>query len=500
MFICWKYTRQYLISIITFSLLGSLLIADWSSQDYVAPDAAFYLLHTRGWELLAGAIIAKFELDVGRHPNKILDAVMPTTGIFLIAYAIVFYDSEIQHPSFFTVIPIFGSVIIIWFCKPGELVSNILASRVFVGVGLISYSLYLWHFPFLVFLRLFNIGELPAHTNYWLLPILFILSILSWKYVEAPFRDKNRVSSRNLIKIMLGVWSLIIVTGTIFYLYDGFPKRMDFPKELEKSFEMNKELKECNKRFSSEEEFDKIFCSISKKKHGNIDFMLFGDSHANAAISGFKQFADANNLRGNLAFGGACPPLLGYNRSRCETLINKIYNYVENNNIKTVFLVSNWGFLFLPMVDAETGISASSKSELSSLIEKSFKYTVKQYNKIGVKVVFMGRVPTQNYKAREIYKNIYMLPEYLREKALNELHVKRNNHREYNKYFHTLFSDYKSDNIAYLDPTDYFCDEDKCPVGSLVKSLYWDHDHISNEGAKHIFQLLEDNKRLYLQD
>jgi peptidoglycan/LPS O-acetylase OafA/YrhL len=82
--IFWKYAKKYLLSIIALMLLGSLLLAHWSSQNYRAPAAAFYLLPTRGWELLAGAVLAKVEIETGRPSHKILDAVMPAIGIFLI--------------------------------------------------------------------------------------------------------------------------------------------------------------------------------------------------------------------------------------------------------------------------------------------------------------------------------------------------------------------------------------------------------------------------------
>ncbi|MBF0446219.1 MAG: acyltransferase, partial [Magnetococcales bacterium] len=228
--ICWKYTRKYLLSILTFAFIGSLVFADWFSRDYIAPEAAFYLLPGRGWELLSGAVVAKIEMEVGRPHNKIFDAVMPTIGIFLIAYTFIFYNKDIQHPSFFTLIPILGTIILIWFCKPGELITDILSSKILVGIGLISYSLYLWHVPILVFSRFANLGKLPTHLNYWFIPLIFTLSLISWKFIEVPFRNSEIISKRKFILSMFTIWLLIITTGLCFRLFDGLPKRDGFPE------------------------------------------------------------------------------------------------------------------------------------------------------------------------------------------------------------------------------------------------------------------------------
>jgi len=159
--VVWKYAQQYLTSIFIIAFLVSLQMADHGSV--ANPDATFYLLHSRAWELLAGAVLAKFSIDYGRLSHPFLDATMPAVGLFLILNAIFFFNHDMKHPSFMTLLPVLGTVIIIWFANKGELVTDMLSTKVFVGLGLISYSLYLWHFPVFAFARIHDSSQTDLH-------------------------------------------------------------------------------------------------------------------------------------------------------------------------------------------------------------------------------------------------------------------------------------------------------------------------------------------------
>lgn len=491
--LAWNRARGRILPLIALGLIGSLQLADWSSQQHLSPDFAFYLLPTRGWELLAGALLAQVEFETGRPPRKIADAVMPALGLFFVLHPLLFFDRSIQHPSFLTLLPVLGTAILIRFCRKGEPVTDLLASRPFVAVGLISYSLYLWHVPGLVFLRLFNLGELPGGTAYWFLPALLAVGFLSWKHVESPCRNRSLLTRRRFVLIMLAVWTGIIATGLVFYVNDGFPQRMHFPEGLEQSFATSPDLKGCMKDSTTLTAAEAVHCDLSEKRDGAIDFILIGDSHAYATITAFQDFADENGLRAVAATQGACPPLLGMNRRGCEAMNQRVFELVRAHGIPTVFIVANWNFhRGLPATDAETGILETSDSGMRRLFEKAFDHTLAQYRRIGARVVVMGRVPMQNHKVREIYKKITMLPPPLREAALREMPVSRRDYERQRAYFHALFNRHRADDFIYLDPTDYFCDGERCEFGTLDRSLYWDHDHLSMVGARRILRLLTD--------
>jgi hypothetical protein len=506
--ICWKYVKKYLLSIIILTLIGSLMLSHWSSQNYRAPAAAFYLLPTRGWELLAGVALAKVELETGRPSHKILDTLMPAFGMFLILYGMFTFDKYTQHPSLYTIIPILGTILIIWFCKQGELVSDILASRIFVGIGLISYSLYLWHVPILAFSRLSNIGHLPSNINLWFFPLLFILSIVTWKYVELPFRNVEVFCKGKFILYMSLSWSLIIILGCFFYYHKGFPERYDFPDSLEPSFINYVGVDKCldtNLELNNED----FFCELNNNlKNQHIDFILTGDSHAGAAIPAFKKFGELNNLRGIAATRGSCQPLLGIDsvthvatvKNDCSLLSEKVYKFAQNNNVKYVFFISSWiqYIEHREIIDIESGVEPNNKSERLVLMARGLERTINKYGNIGTKIILLGSVPIQNYSAREIYKQTYLAPEVFRIGVLDGLHVKLSDHNKRQQEYTDIFNSQKSNYFYYLDLTPYYCDGIKCHVGTIDKSFYIDTNHISVTGTNSTYKALNKNKGLIL--
>ena len=93
------------------------------------------------------------------NKNNFLNIILPSIGLFLICHSIIFFNDEMFHPSFYTLSPVIGTCLIIWFANKKEFITQILSSKIFVGVGLISYSLYLWHYPILVFYNIHqNVG------------------------------------------------------------------------------------------------------------------------------------------------------------------------------------------------------------------------------------------------------------------------------------------------------------------------------------------------------
>ncbi|CAN1608136.1 K16568 exoZ; exopolysaccharide production protein ExoZ [Candidatus Pelagibacterales bacterium] len=151
--IVFKYFRQYLIHILIFGFIISLGLADWGSRNHSSFN--FYALPTRVWELLAGSILAYFEITKGyRSKHQTLNLILPTIGLLLIGHSILFFNDKMFHPSFYTLSPIIGVCLIIWFSHKDELITKILSLKLFVGIGLISYSLYLWHYPIFALSRI----------------------------------------------------------------------------------------------------------------------------------------------------------------------------------------------------------------------------------------------------------------------------------------------------------------------------------------------------------
>ena len=191
----WKRWPRAVSPLIVLIALASLALAEYAWRIGKAP-AGFFLAPTRAWELMIGCLIAISSLHAPLHvrlPRPLADA-LAILGIVALVLAMVLFDEATPMPSLLGLLPTLGTGLIIAFARPTSLVTKILSLPLFVGLGLISYSAYLWHQPVLAFARL-QLGstELGAAYATALLGVSLLLAYLTWRYVEAPFRDRKRV-------------------------------------------------------------------------------------------------------------------------------------------------------------------------------------------------------------------------------------------------------------------------------------------------------------------
>ena len=193
----WKFLKNYLITFIILIFLLSFFLAEFFV--YTKPIASFFLLPTRGWEFLAGSIVYLMEKKGGiksKFPNF-----FSILGFFLISVSIFLFNKETFTPSYLTLLPTIGTALIILFSLKNTLINKILSNKILVTLGVISYSLYLWHYPIFVFARL-NSPDLLTNLDYIYLIILSLLiSLVSWKIIETPFRNKNLIKKQTLFNL-----------------------------------------------------------------------------------------------------------------------------------------------------------------------------------------------------------------------------------------------------------------------------------------------------------
>ncbi|MCC6242660.1 MAG: acyltransferase [Gemmatimonadaceae bacterium] len=192
----WRLRQRRLV-ILLVALFGiSITLAEWASTR--RPSAAFFLLPTRGWEILLGAFAA-FHL-VDRLPvreSRIVDELAGWTGLGLVAFAIFTFTARTPFPGLYALVPTVGTVLIILFASEHTLIGRVLGNPLLVGVGLVSYSAYLWHQPLLAFSR-YRVPELGSSEVAGLIAAVFVLATLTWRYVETPLRSKSSLSRRSL--------------------------------------------------------------------------------------------------------------------------------------------------------------------------------------------------------------------------------------------------------------------------------------------------------------
>ncbi|MGE5492605.1 MAG: acyltransferase family protein [Actinomycetota bacterium] len=220
----WRYFRKYMVGMLAAALAISILGAHWASVN--KPVGAFYLLPTRAWELLLGSFAAIYAGKLVTIRSGSADGLLSGLGLALIAGAALYFDSRTPIPGFHTLIPTVGALLVVLFAKQGTLTSRALSSPAAVGVGRISYSAYLWHFPLIAFARIYLVEPVGLAASLLLCGLALFVSYFSWKYIEMPFRAEGVVSRRFIFTSSL-LASLLFV-GFGFYLHNshGVPGRM----------------------------------------------------------------------------------------------------------------------------------------------------------------------------------------------------------------------------------------------------------------------------------
>lgn len=217
--VTWRLGVRWIIAILGVAFIVSLGLAHWGS--FYKPSATFFLLPTRGFELLIGVFVAFY---LFRQPHIKGNQALSLLGILMIIYSIFAFDNRTPFPSLYTLVPTLGVALIILFTTPKMLAYRFLGNRVFVGIGLISYSAYLWHQPMLAFARHISLTELSWAMTVGLILATIVLAYISWRFVEKPFRDKNAISGAQILKLSL----LFATAFTAFGLF-GFYNNGQMP-------------------------------------------------------------------------------------------------------------------------------------------------------------------------------------------------------------------------------------------------------------------------------
>jgi peptidoglycan/LPS O-acetylase OafA/YrhL len=188
----------------------------------VNPQANFYLLQTRAWELMARALIAIHAIPSNRI-SKHYKTVLSLAGLVMILTAILVLPSVIPHPSYRTLLPVLGTVLVLTYAQNTP-VRLLLSNRVLVGIGLISYPLYFWHQPIFAFVRIKSIGE-PGELAFAFAIVLTItMANLSFRYIETPFRARLKVPARRVWIYSAFGLSIFTAIGLSTYMIQGMPK------------------------------------------------------------------------------------------------------------------------------------------------------------------------------------------------------------------------------------------------------------------------------------
>lgn len=492
------------ISVLVLSLVFSL----WSVGTY--PTTAFYLVLSRAWELLVGAVLALGVVPAIRDPR--LREASAIAGLLLIGWSALSFSATTPFPGAAALPPCIGAALIIHAGTSGEtVVGRLLALRPVVFVGLISYSLYLWHWPVLVLLKHYlSVTRLPPSATLVALATATVLATLSWRFIEQPFRDRRRIARRLVFAAGGGAMALASVLGVLVVAGDGLPVRFDREiVELEAAVkDVSPRREECLARTPDAARRGRL--CVMGASGGDVppSFILWGDSHAAAFMPAIGKVAARGGQAGLLAANAACAPLIGVTRPgrgsdyRCPTFNDAVLAVVRaNTSLKRVILAARWGLSAEGYRYKEESGEAEfindarsttiGPAENRAVFVRGLRRLLAALRDAGKQVIIIGPVPEIGWD----------VPKWL---AMRRLAMQRGVETQediaptYGEFLarqgfvirtlNALATEYGA---KLIFPHEVLCTHDACRIESLRRPLYIDDDHLSRSGAlsiQHIFK------------
>ncbi len=511
----WRFGKRWMIGILAFCAAISLAVAQWGSLN--KPTESFYLLPTRGWELLIGAFVA-FYLFGNKNPRIRTPQVSQTfslIGFLLIAYAIFAFDKSTPFPGIHALAPTVGAALIILFATPETHVGRLLSHRVPVSIGLISYSTYLWHQPLFAFARLRSIGQ-PSDALFLALSVAsIVLAYFTWKHIEWPFRNKKIISRKQIFTLTAAASAAFCVLGIIGNINQGFEGRFDekVKTALRGAQDRNKRQTKClsgGDFYLSPE----MSCVIGDKE--KIIGALVGDSHADALASALQENLQSKGLGlKNLTFSG-CPPVKDVYRAdasgyeRCAEYNREAASFLaEHEEYSYVVVSARWTLYFEKSRydNGDGGIEHGEKIDLDVLengkkvrhpeeirrqmLADKYKETIWHYLDSGKKVLLIYPIPEVGWDVPKSLTKVLMSESQM-DLSTSYDNFKKRTHDTYT----ALDRIGEHPNLIRIRPDRILCDsytKGRCISQLNGIPLYYDNNHLSTTGARLIVEEIVDD-------
>ncbi|NNC98811.1 MAG: acyltransferase [Gammaproteobacteria bacterium] len=524
-----KYTKSQLAVFLAGFFMASLAWAQYSSSRYI--DANFYLPLSRSWELLAGAIVATLERTHGRdYLQKSQPAFGPVLGLTMIVVPLALFHDDWQHPSFLTLVPVLGTALLIWSTPKQSVCYKILASRPFVAIGLISYSLYLWHFPALAFAKTISIKELTDAEKILCLLASLLLAAGGYSILEKPARIRKLLPSPVFFSLLALSTTLLVGFSAYVLVHNGAAYRLGEAQfifdgaRLEDSFVVQ-DGHRCDLRPITASET----CLFEAPGNSSGRTIInLGDSHADTLGNALLQLAKGNNWHYRHLTLGGCPYVeaayrfkFGDPTRRCDAPQMQNFKSILAASPPSIVVYSARlpGYITGKPFDNLQGGKEPQESnrrikvdpqggQTSKTIEQLIHQTIENIIRMGHIVVLVYPIPEVGWDVpKHVKLNLDQVPNvYSKIEAFKQLSITTS---------YTVYKDRIRSTVEILDrikpspalirvkPDRIFCsaETDRCYTHNDTALYYYDDNHLSQTGAKMLVDLIAQSldKRLTTQ-
>lgn len=496
--------RHRAVILMALLLLASLSLAHGMAT--VRPAAAFYLLPTRGWELLAGSLVAYGTptLAVLRRGHREMLALAGLAGV---VGSYLLYDRSTPFPSLYATLPVAGTALVIAFATTDTWVGRMLSWRPLTFIGLSSYSTYLWHQPLFAFARHLSLNELRAETLAMLSVSAFVLGAVSWRFIERPFRDRAWLTRAQVFALAAGASVLALSLGVAAFATNGLRSRFD-DKILALLYPKHDWLTDPCHRSEFTSKPMATSCVLGDAR--NVVGALIGDSHAAAIAQGLGASLAASGIGLlQLTFNG-CPPIPDVYRTDmglaqdCAGFNREVRAFLEKfPSLRHVLVVSRWTrFINSTGFDnGEGGVETSrdhiahlsdgqplplaDRARIALVVQKAASST-RALLDLGKYVVLVYPIPEVGWDAP-----VYLARRELRRRAARETVLASTSFdafRGRNRATFAMLDEIgEHPRLTRVYPHREFCDTslpERCVFEQDSQSLYTDNNHVSLAGAR----------------
>lgn len=439
------------------------------------PSASYYLLATRSWELLAGGLVFLYPVSLRESQARVVAWI----GILLIGLAYAIVDATYPWPGTLAILPVLGTAMVIMASVQNSWLTN---NWLFQPLGRWSYSIYLWHWPLVVFGYRYNI-------EYWwvagiALSVLF--GFLSYRFIENI--RWQRIESLTAIWRAKPVWigALALVAGLTIMTQQGLSER--FTPQMQTLLSSMSPSPYRDKCHIDEYDAPDNACEY---ENSNVTWAVFGDSHSvELAYALADRLKPQNQGIKHYTFSGCAPSLLQENgTSRCTRWYKEaVADIISDERIDSVLINHRYSWaLFGDHVPDYPAVPQDADPERTARILRSFDAAVKELASQKSQVIIMYPVPEIARTVPLLVASGYLFDDNTEQivGATRAYYEKRNavilEHLENASY---------PDNVKVIRPADTWCDEAKCYAVKGGKSLYFDSNHPSVYGAQALISLM----------
>lgn len=507
----WAWSRRGRGFFFALMALISLIAAQVLSKAY--PSANFFLPTSRVFELLIGSL-GSFAIDAGVREKQdgVKGSLLSMLGMGLIIFSVGYCDKNMPFPSLWALLPTTGTFLFLVFCPTQSFVGRVFSMPLMRGVGLVSYSLYLWHQPLFAFKRLYALEALTPGDYIPLIILSVVLAILSWKYIEQPLRNAKHFPLKRFIKMNAVAFGVLLIVGLFF----GIPREIPFRISGERAqfLDASKDNAHHLLIIEGEECYDRdvgnacILGDATQKP----TLALWGDSHAGALTLSLHQYLKKNKRAAYQFTKTGCPPARDLRRAdqgdrdQCSSYSDKVMEKLHDATIETVIVAARYPIYAEQkrFDNKEGGIEPGedfvvwpAKREINALEERRdhvlqrYQETFKELLALSKKVVIVYPIPEVGFNVPKTLEKLYF------KHGMKDFHITTSYDvfKERTKRVRNALDAIQNPNVFRIYPEKILCDtliKDRCVVHHGKDVYYWDYDHLTTKGADLVVGALAD--------